>query len=473
MSRSLKHSAVRRRALAVSASCLTVGTLVFPSLAGAMSPTWGSPHVVAGTLGLGHDGSVATISCTRVGDCTAGGSFPTTSGSEAFVATETNGHWAAAIEIGAAFDSGHAGAVSTISCTSPGNCGAGGSFKNGAGTQAFTANEIGGHWGAVTEVAGTLNTANNATIYSISCTAVGACSAAGGLESAAKGGQAFVITETGGSWGAAREVASSLNTGDAGYAGAISCSSPGYCSAGGDYKVGPQPEANYEAFVVSQFHGHWGNAKEVATRLNTGGRGYTSALSCTANGYCSAVGTYFGSSTGWSSFTVSETHGNWGATIRIRGSVPDFSSVGGGAGGSSISCMSPGYCEAAGTARYSDGWAAYAVSDTAGSWGTVHLLAQSLNKNGNAGATSVSCASVGNCALVGFYQHNVGATGYADDFVAMESGGHWGATAWLPGTHTAAGNSSAIQVSCTKSFYCGTGGAFTRSGTSRAFVSNT
>ena len=45
------------------------------------------------------------------------------------------------------------------------------------------------------------------------------------------------------------------------------------------------------------------------------------------------------------------------------------------------------------------------VDETSGSWGTVTEVpgSASLNANGNAGVTSVSCATAGNCAAGGFY----------------------------------------------------------------------
>ena len=153
--------------------------------------------------------------------------------------------WGAAQEVGASLNTRNHAHVISISCSSAGNCSAGGYLTDGAGSQAFVIDEVGGRWGDAQEVAASLNTQNGAAVDSISCSSAGNCSAGGYLTDGA-GSQAFVVDEAGGRWGDAQEVAISLNTSNNAQVISISCSSAGNCSAGGYY----QDSAGSQAFVV-------------------------------------------------------------------------------------------------------------------------------------------------------------------------------------------------------------------------------
>src|SRR5262249_57667339 len=77
---------------------------------------------------------------------------------QAFVASETNGTWHAAIEVPgtAALNKGGFATVSSVSCASAGNCLAGGSyFAAEADIQAFVASERGGTLHAAVQGPGT------------------------------------------------------------------------------------------------------------------------------------------------------------------------------------------------------------------------------------------------------------------------------------------------------------------------------
>ena len=148
---------------------------------------------------------------------------------------EVSGTWTTAQQVGGAV------VVSAISCTSSGNCSATGESNE----QAVVVDEVGGIWGNSQEVASALNTGASAGLNTISCTSPGNCSAGGFYRDSASA-QAFVVDEVGGIWGTAQEVASALNTGGSAVIFAISCSSPGNCSAGGFYS----DHLGLQAFVV-------------------------------------------------------------------------------------------------------------------------------------------------------------------------------------------------------------------------------
>ena len=66
---------------------------------------------------------------------------------------------------------------------------------------------------------------------------------------------------------------------------------------------------SFQAFVASQTGGTWGKAIQVpgTGALSQGKGGYVTSVSCTVAGTCSAVGTYVDSSFGQQVFVVSRT----------------------------------------------------------------------------------------------------------------------------------------------------------------------
>lgn len=92
--------------------------------------------------------------------------------------------------------------------------------------------------------------------------------------------------------------------------GTISCASPRNCAAGGSYETIPG-EGNtvyYQAFVVSEVGGRWGQALEVpgTAALNSGGQDAINSLSCRSPGSCAAAGDYADRSGHAQVFVVSE-----------------------------------------------------------------------------------------------------------------------------------------------------------------------
>jgi hypothetical protein len=85
------------------------------------------------------------LSCGSVGNCAAAGTFAAPSvGIPVYVVNEVNGSWGNAILLPGivALDKGLESDVSSISCPSPGNCAAGGTYTDANGrVQAFVANQ--------------------------------------------------------------------------------------------------------------------------------------------------------------------------------------------------------------------------------------------------------------------------------------------------------------------------------------------
>ena len=167
-----------------------------------------------------------------------------------------------------------------------------------AAPAAVAPNVLGGVWGTAQPVPGlaALNQGGFAGITSVSCASAGNCSAGGSYESSPDFAQAFVVSETNGTWGTALEVpgTAAFNQGDAGVS-AVSCGSPGNCSAGGAYLH----SGGFQVYVVNQVNGTWHTAKEVpgTAALNQGGDALISSVSCASAGSCSA-GRYYSDSSG-------------------------------------------------------------------------------------------------------------------------------------------------------------------------------
>src|SRR5258706_531286 len=236
--------------------------------AAARAATWRAAIEVPGTGGLNKGGNAAvnSVSCASAGNCAAAGGYTDGSGHrQAFVASEANGTWRAAIEVPGTggLNKGGDADVDSVSCASAGNCLAGGFYFPAEGDQqAFVASERGGTWHAAIEVPGTaaLNIGRSAAVISVSCTSAGNCAAGGYYNDLDNGGQAFVATERDGAWHAAIEVpgTAALNSLGAEVA-SLSCASAGNCAAGGVYTHSDTGQA----FVASETNRNWHAAIQV------------------------------------------------------------------------------------------------------------------------------------------------------------------------------------------------------------------
>jgi hypothetical protein len=395
------------------------------------------------------------------------------------VVGEVNGSWGTAVEVPgtAALNQGGEALIESLSCASAGNCGAGGRYKDASGhPQAFVVSETSGSWGTAVEVPGTaaLNQGGTAQITSVSCASAGNCSAGGFYTDRSAHMRAFVVSEMNGTWGGAEEVAGTgiANPGSAEIT-SVSCASAGNCSAGGFYPT-PTIEA---AFVVGETNGTWGSAIEVpgTAALNQSGGAEITSVSCASAGNCSAGGAYLGRLQFQQAFVVGETNGTWGKAIE----APGTGKLNGGdvAEVTSVSCASAGNCSAGGQyTDASDFQQAFVIGETNGTWGKAIKAPGTarLNQGGGAEITSVSCASAGSCSAGGLYTD--GGTNQ-QAFVAGETNGTWGKAIEVPGTarlnHGAnlGGFAEITSVSCASAEHCSAGGFYTdRSSDTQAFV---
>jgi hypothetical protein len=311
--------------------------------------TWGKAEQVPGIAALdtGNLSWIYSVSCASAGDCGAGGYYTDSAGhAQAFVVDEKNGIWGTAQEVPgtAAFNRGGFARVNSVSCASAGNCSAGGSYSDdNFGEQAFVVNEKNGIWGTAQEVPGTaaLNTDDDAAVTGISCTSAGTCGAGGYYGSTGFTTSAFVVNETNGTWGIAQKVPHTPDASRSGGEGfvSMSCTSAGNCGAGG---IKLDSSSKFHAFVLNETNGTWSAAHTVRGTSN-GGIG---PLSCAAAGNCSAGGDYRQSRHHDEAFVVDETNGTWGSAQEVPGIAA--LNVGGLASVYDISCASRGHCSAVG-----------------------------------------------------------------------------------------------------------------------------
>jgi hypothetical protein len=428
---------------------------------------WNDAIEVPGTavLNTGAYAAVSSVSCPSAGNCTVGGYYTVSPGDlQAFVADESGGTWGDAAQVPgtAALNVGNDAEATSVSCASAGNCAAGGYFADSPDqSQAFVADEVGGTWGDAVQVPGTvaLNVGNIAAVTSVSCSSAGNCTAGGYYSDSSSGGrQAFVASEVNWTWGDAIEVPGSaaLNTGDYAQVASVSCASPGNCAAGGwyEFSLGNGLDGA-EAFVVSEVNGTWADAIEVpgTAALNVNDFAQVASVSCASAGSCTAGGWYAGtgspSDPGNQPFVVSEVNGIWGDATEVPGTRVGRVL--------SVSCPSAGNCVAGGDAA-----ASFVVGEVNGTWGAaiqVPGTAIALYPGYPVGSevTSVSCASAGNCVAGGDYTNYI----YRFQFVVSEVNGTWGAAIQIPGTPFVAGAADEIgSVSCPPTGGCAVGGEY-------------
>ena len=408
---------------------------------------WRTQSEIAGSLNTGGNAVINSVSCSSDGNCAAGGYYKDSSGNpQALVVSEVAGVWGTPSEVGDDAE------IDSVSCSSARNCAAGGQYRDGSGhSQAFVIDEVMGVWGTPNEVAGTLNTGGDAWVRSVSCSSATSCVAGGFYTDGSGNAQAFVVSEAAGVWGPPSEVAGALNAGGWAWIPSVSCPAPGYCAAGGFYTDG---SGSIQAFVVSEVAGVWGTPIEVASSLNTDGVAAIDSVSCSSHGNCTAGGYYEGDSGHSQAFVVSEVAGVWGTARNVAGALNN----GDDTGISSISCSSVGNCGAGGQYRDDSGQIqAFVVSEVAGVWGMPNEVAGSLNVGGNAWINSVSCSADGNCAAGGHYQDGSGGT---QAFVVDEVAGSWGMPSEVAGSLNVGGNAWINSVSCSADGNCAAGGSY-------------
>ncbi len=251
----------------------------------------------------------------------------------------------------------------------------------------------------------------------------------------------------------------------------VSCTSPGDCTAVGDYL---DSSGNQQGVVFTEASGTWGTGVESALPANEGSNPHTflDEVRCPSAGDCTAIGYYTDSSGKGQVLLLSETAGTWGTGVEAT--LPaDAASEPEVLGPRQLSCPSAGSCTAAGVYTDSSGrYQGLLLSETSGTWGTGIEATMPANVNAShphVSMNGISCPSVGNCTAVGEYNDSVASV----DFLLTETSGTWGAAVQVmaPANAEPAGSMMASGVSCPSAGNCTAAGEyFDTSGNMQGFL---
>ena len=279
---------------------------VVPVTVGEAAGTWGPMQVLPGLTSLSSAtgyGSLGSLSCTASGQCTAGGSYATSSGgTQPFLVAESQdspgnpaspGTWGVpqAVPGFSALSNSADAFVTSVSCGEATDCAVAGVFGGSSTSlgQVFTVDESGGTWGPAEQLSipGTaLPVGDFAPQVSCSpwlaanCAITGISSPTGTTASP----RDFVATESAsGAWGAAQAVPG-IPAGDDSIAYAVSCDPSGGCTVAGNYSsTSGGAAADFTAAISPD--GTVGNAQPLPAPAGDSGFG-TVFLDCPQAGYC-------------------------------------------------------------------------------------------------------------------------------------------------------------------------------------------
>jgi hypothetical protein len=426
------------------------------------------------------------VSCGAPGDCTAAGDFQDTSGNtQAFTETSTGGVWAAAVP--ATFAAGVQSAApnaifSAVSCSAPGDCTAAGAFQDAAGgREAFTETSNGGVWADAVPASfagGVQSTVANAEFGAVSCASPGGCTAAGAFTDAAGFREAFTETSAGGAWAIAAPAsfaAGVQSTPPSAQLFSVSCSTPGNCTASGIFR---SPSAT-QAFTQTSTDGVWADAVQAsypAGARSPDPQGELFGVSCISPGDCTAAGRYTNTAGNPEPFAETSTGGVWGTGVAASFAA-GVENAAGNAYYDSVSCASPGDCSAAGQFVDASGDVeAFTTTSTSGTWAAASPAVFAAGIQGGvlaAGFNAISCASPGNCTAAGVF---VDAASNLEAFTETSAGGVWATSVpatFAPGRQNASPNDEFGAVSCAAPGDCTAAGQFSDAGAHTEAVTET
>jgi hypothetical protein len=374
--------------------------LVVTERAGRWQRATGVPGM--GMLNSAGNGFVTSVSCASPGNCAANGSYTsrTRNKSGMFVVSEVAGKWGRAL--GMPGENPDFLSTDSISCPSPGDCATGGSFRVGSSVQAFVLDQTNGHWGKPLRLSGAgLKSAFYAQVNTMSCSSAGNCTASGDA-SLSSADELFAVNEQAGHWQKAVAIPLASSVTDVATINSMACASPGNCAAAGSYEYSIRHITNEQPLVVSETGGHWNQAQNVPglTRPLKGGVARAESVACAAPDTCTVGGfTPHGRA-----FVVSEAGGTWGQKMIISSAALGTKIL----LITSVSCTSPGNCAAGGYDYNSSGQGAFVVNETGGKWGQAQHIPglAALDTGRHAQVNSMSCPSAGHCTAVGKYAQN-------------------------------------------------------------------
>lgn len=249
---------------------------------------------------------------------------------------------------------------------------------------------------------------------SIACTSSSECVALGNDEIAGGVSSMFVDTLTSGTW-TSNSIPGTL---DKQRVTSVGCTSTGNCLAVGTRDVGNICPIGSTGFTIEELGGVWQSPSLLPAPGGVGSYVMSLSVSCVVGAACTILG--------WQETEPGKGDSFWqtwtsGSGLGAATTIPNPS-------GSNemalraVSCVSASWCAAVGESQGD----AVAVQESSGSWGAPTSIPGGLPVFYNPGGQllSVSCASVGNCAAVGYFYFSAQLTSpmYAVDM----KNGTWG-----------------------------------------------
>jgi hypothetical protein len=366
--------------------------------------------VLPADAGANTGTTLYSTACASAGNCSAVGTYVDSLGhSQGVLLSQSANVWSAGKKAPLPSDAASDPRVSilSVSCASADNCTAVGSYQSSSGVQGLSLSESSGAWSAIHAPLPVDAAANPAVQLSwVSCTSSGVCTAVGSYQGSS-GSEGLLLTESSGSWTAARATLPN----DAGAnphvsLTALSCASAGDCVAIGSYA---DSLSHNQPLLESEASGSWTPIKPpLPADASTGGGHRLLSVSCPAAGNCAVTGYYYDSSLRTQGPLLGESSGTW---TPIKASPPFDAATNPLVSVASVSCPSAGECTAAGNytdaSNHSQG---LALGESSGTWSAAikAALHADAGTNPGAGLDSVSCASPGNCSAVGVYYDSSG-----------------------------------------------------------------
>jgi len=315
--------------------------------------------------------------------------------------------------------------LSSVSCGSPGNCTAVGSFRNPV-LEPLVVSESVGRWqagvspplpptAATAPAAGSTDAGGGLSL--VSCPQAGTCAAVGTYTDEASSGQdGWLLDERAGQWGAGETMplpADAAPFGDPerggtspffGFSG-LACPSAGECTAVGGYWGRGDVE---QGLIETEHDGVWMPAVRAPVPSNAGlntasANAFESpleAVACAAAGDCAAAGWYLDTEGRRHGLLLSEHGGVWQAR-ELR--LPSGVSPGAGVDLRSVACPAPGACVAVGETVDHGRARGLLVAERGGVWARALTAALPANaRGGRSVLTSVACVSSRRCTAVGY-----------------------------------------------------------------------
>ncbi len=395
------------------------------------------------------------LSCISAGNCWAAGNYAAPDGLAPSVFYHlSGGKWTdttAPVPTGAVIK----GPVEiyNLTCTKHGRCVAVGDYydrlasdSSDGDSQALIETEQNGVWKAITApLPGNADKHPQAALFSVSCPKISACVAVGTYGS--HGNQVPMIEERSGSGWKVFEapLPNGALAGNDSFLDSIACTSPGVCTAAGDY-AGP---SNLGGLIVQDNHGVW-----TATGVTVNGDLNFDAVACPAASHCLTVGEEYKNSGATVPFAAVQSGTKWTQVVLPlpTGVKPNNFTDMLFAG---LSCSSAHQCVAAGNYLNNNGNPfPLIVLDTSGIWTDPAVTAPNGAALKTGYLSAVSC--VDQCLAVGEYQSQT--TPHA--LLVKVSGGHI-SVLHQPTPPGNRGPTTLDAVSCVAHFSCVAGGSYT------------